>query len=104
MNRRTSFYVTVADRRVENVGVRIPDDRQLALNNRMRRGEILACSGLKEAWESAKIEAEVKCRFHHLRHSACTRLVERGVPQSGPPHDARLRPGGDRQCAETVRC
>ena len=35
---------------------------------------------LKEAWESAKIRADVKCRFHDLRHSACTRLVERGVP------------------------
>ena len=35
---------------------------------------------LKEAWESAKNKADVKCRFHDLRHSACTRLVERGVP------------------------
>ncbi len=35
---------------------------------------------LKEAWESAKTKSNVKCRFHDLRHSACTRLVERGVP------------------------
>lgn len=35
---------------------------------------------LKEAWESAKERSGVKCRFHDLRHSACTRLVERGVP------------------------
>jgi integrase len=35
---------------------------------------------LKEAWESAKAKSGVKCRFHDLRHSACTRLVERGVP------------------------
>ena len=35
---------------------------------------------LKEAWESAKTTAQVTCRFHDLRHSACTRLVERGVP------------------------
>jgi integrase len=35
---------------------------------------------LKEAWESAKTSAGVKCRFHDLRHSACTRLVEKGVP------------------------
>jgi integrase len=34
----------------------------------------------KEAWEAAKERAEVRCRFHDLRHSACTRLVERGVP------------------------
>ena len=35
---------------------------------------------LKEAWESAKTTAQVTCRFHDLRHSAYTRLVERGVP------------------------
>jgi integrase len=35
---------------------------------------------LKAAWESAKKRSGVKCRFHDLRHSACTRFVERGVP------------------------
>jgi integrase len=35
---------------------------------------------MKEAWETAKSKSNVKCRFHDLRHSACTRLVERGVP------------------------
>ena len=35
---------------------------------------------LKEAWESAKRSSGVTCRFHDLRHSACTRLLERGVP------------------------
>ncbi len=35
---------------------------------------------LKEAWESAKRNSGVRCRFHDLRHSACTRLIERGVP------------------------
>ncbi len=35
---------------------------------------------LKEAWESAKERAGVRCRFHDLRHTACTRMVERGVP------------------------
>ncbi len=35
---------------------------------------------LKEAWESAKKASAVTCRFHDLRHSACTRLLERGVP------------------------
>jgi integrase len=34
----------------------------------------------KEAWESAKAMADVTCRFHDLRHSACTKLVEHGVP------------------------
>jgi integrase len=39
-----------------------------------------ALNSLKEAWESAKTKSGVRCRFHDLRHSACTRLVERGVP------------------------
>lgn len=35
---------------------------------------------LKTAWASAKDAAGVACRFHDLRHTACTRLIERGVP------------------------
>jgi integrase len=34
---------------------------------------------LKRAWESAKEKAGVQCRFHDLRHTACTRLLERGA-------------------------
>jgi hypothetical protein len=34
----------------------------------------------KEAWEAAKIRAGVSCRFHDLRHTACTRMLEAGVP------------------------
>jgi integrase len=33
----------------------------------------------KEAWESAKIRAAVSCRFHDLRHTGCTRMLEAGV-------------------------
>ena len=36
----------------------------------------------KEAWEAAKERAKVACRFHDLRHSACTRMLEAGVPFS----------------------
>ncbi len=39
-----------------------------------------ALGSFKEAWESAKRRSGVSCRFHDLRHSACTRLVEGGVP------------------------
>jgi integrase len=39
-----------------------------------------ALKSFKESWESAKAASKVKCRFHDLRHSACTKLVERGVP------------------------
>ncbi len=36
----------------------------------------------KEAWEAAKKRAKVVCRFHDLRHSGCTRMLEAGVPFS----------------------
>jgi len=36
----------------------------------------------KEAWESAKNRAGVQCRFHDLRHTGCTRMLEAGVPYS----------------------
>jgi integrase len=36
----------------------------------------------KEAWESAKTRAKVRCRFHDLRHTGCTRMLEAGVPFS----------------------
>jgi integrase len=36
----------------------------------------------KEAWESAKIRAGVSCRFHDLRHTGRTRMLEAGVPFS----------------------
>jgi integrase len=32
----------------------------------------------KEAWESAKIRAGVSCRFHDLRQTGCTRMLEAG--------------------------
>ena len=35
---------------------------------------------VKTAWKSAKSAAKVTCRFHDLRHTACTRLLERGTP------------------------
>ncbi len=34
----------------------------------------------KEAWEAAKKRAGVECRWHDMRHTACTRLLEAGVP------------------------
>jgi len=36
----------------------------------------------KKAWESAKKLAGVSCRFHDLRHTACTRMLEAGIPFS----------------------
>jgi integrase len=36
----------------------------------------------KGAWEAAKIRAGVQCRFHDLRHTGCTRMLEAGIPFS----------------------
>ncbi|MEE8200301.1 MAG: site-specific integrase [Candidatus Acidoferrales bacterium] len=36
----------------------------------------------KEAWEAAKTRSGVRCRFHDLRHTGCTRMLEAGVPFS----------------------
>ena len=33
----------------------------------------------KEGWEAAKERAGVECRFHDLRHTGCTRMLEAGV-------------------------
>jgi integrase len=33
----------------------------------------------KEAWEHGKARAGVICRFHDLRHTGCTRLLDAGV-------------------------
>jgi integrase len=33
----------------------------------------------KEAWEAAKKRAGVSCRFHDLRHTCCTHLLDAGV-------------------------
>jgi integrase len=35
---------------------------------------------VKEAWEAAKTRSGVKCRFHDLRHTAVSRMLEAGVP------------------------
>lgn len=34
----------------------------------------------KEAWEKARKDSGVGCRFHDLRHTGCTRMLEGGVP------------------------
>jgi integrase len=35
---------------------------------------------LKEAWETAKERSGVKCRFHDLRHTAVSRMLDASVP------------------------
>lgn len=64
----------------------------LAQREDMRRGITSVCvhstdptkpiGRWKEAWEAAKIRAGVQCRFHDLRHTGCTRMLEAGIPFS----------------------
>jgi integrase len=37
---------------------------------------------LKTAWESIRKAADVRCRWHDLRHTVCTKMAEAGVPES----------------------
>lgn len=37
-------------------------------------------ASIKEAWEGAKKRAGVKCRFHDLKHTAVSRMLDAGVP------------------------
>ena len=37
-------------------------------------------TGVQEAWQRAKKRSGVRCRLHDLRHTACTRMLEAGVP------------------------
>ena len=37
-------------------------------------------ASIKEAWEGAKKHAGVKCRFHDLKHTAVSRMLDAGVP------------------------
>jgi integrase len=41
-----------------------------------------AIGSWKEAWESARETASVRIRFHDLRHTCVTRMLEGGVPLS----------------------
>lgn len=36
---------------------------------------------LKKAWEQVRDRANVQCGLHDLRHTACTKMAESGVPE-----------------------
>ena len=47
-----------------------------------RRDPARPIGGWKTAWKTAKRKADVFPRFHDIRHTACTRMLEAGVPLS----------------------
>jgi len=70
---------------------------------------------LKTAWESIRKTAKVRCRWHDLRHTVCTKMAEAGVPEStmlaimGPMSRAMLeryshiRMAAKREAVEALR-
>jgi integrase len=70
-NRRSSHYVFPS----EKVGV-ATDDRIPAVFDTKPETPI---GSWKTAWTTARENAGVTCRFHDLRHTTVTRLLERGV-------------------------
>src|SRR5262249_39277943 len=40
----------------------------------------IATTSVQEAWQLAKKRGNVRCRLHDLRHTACTRMLEAGIP------------------------
>jgi len=42
----------------------------------------LPLGSIKTAWGSVCDVAKVQCRFHDLRHTACTKMAEAGVPEA----------------------
>jgi integrase len=71
-NRKPSHYVFPS----EKVGV-ATDDRIPSVFDTNPGKPI---GSWKVAWTTARIHATVSCRFHDLRHTTVTRLLERGVP------------------------
>jgi integrase len=39
-------------------------------------------TSIKTAWNSVREDAGVSCRLHDLRHTACTKMAEAGVPEA----------------------
>jgi hypothetical protein len=51
----------------------------------------------KEAWETVKTKTVVSCRFHDLRHTAVTRMLEAGMDGTSiRPHRTRRAETGSR--------
>ena len=71
-NRKPSHYVFPS----EKVGV-ATDDRIPSVFDTNPGKPI---GSWKVAWTTVRLHASVSCRFHDLRHTTVTRLLERGVP------------------------
>jgi integrase len=74
---------TFPDRRPEHYA--FPSERYgIATNDRTvcvsSTDPATATTSIQEAWQLAKKRSDVRCRLHDLRHTACTRMLEAGIP------------------------
>jgi integrase len=87
-----SFWAGIFPNRWANHYIFPAEKYGLAQREDQKKGETRPCvysvdptkpiGRWKEAWEAAKIRAGVQCRFHDLRHTGCTRMLEGGIPFS----------------------
>lgn len=68
---------------VSKLGAIKPDGYVFPFSNRRRPIDVdRPVTSIKTAWGSVCKTAGVKCRFHDLRHTVCTKMAEAGVPES----------------------
>jgi integrase len=68
---------------VEKLGKIDPTHYVFPLSNRTKPVDATTPIGsFKSSWESVRETAGLKCRFHDLRHTVCTKMAEAGVPES----------------------
>jgi integrase len=68
---------------VSKLGAIKPEWHVFPLSNRTKPMDPLRPIGsFKTAWQSARKAASVKCRFHDLRHTLCTKLAEASTAES----------------------
>jgi len=60
-----------------------PDWYVFPLSNRSKPADpTKPISDFKKAWDSVRDTAGVRCRFHDLRHTVCTKMAEAGIPEA----------------------
>jgi integrase len=81
-----ALYQTLAqyaDWYTGQMGERKPQWYLFPFSNRTRPTDpTRPATTIKTAWESVRRAANVRCRFHDLRHTTLTKMAEAGVPES----------------------
>lgn len=67
---------------VERFGESLPEHYVFPFGSPYPSDPTKPTTELKTAWETIRVKAGVKCRWHDLRHTLCTKLAELGVAES----------------------